>query len=257
MDSTLAVVGIASALIRPTAHHAMLLAGTARQHLGTQTRPVPLMLVAEVAYSHCGKSVVSVVSVAQFPETRFSQAAQGSAVQALTDTGVRYLLAPTAPTGQSSIAVNIGVIADLDQPYHQPWPDVADIIVGDHGTHRQPPLPWITDTLARYPAAAAAVTRQSNGGVIGLRDGHLITVERPTHLVDGGVLAGVETLLAASLYSMPPEAPVDAASQAAVYLFVDPGPGNPTPAAAAKPAPGGSWLLCPIRLRVGRWDLAE
>lgn len=243
MDSTLAVAGISSAVICPATHHAMVMAGAA-----DPTGPVPSMLV--VYRSHPGRRHrMSVVSVAQFPENGFSWAAQGSAVQALTDAGVRHLLAPTAPTGQASMAVDLAVIADLDQPYHQPWPQVADIVVGDHRTHRQPPLPWITDTLARYPAAAAAVTRQGNGAVVGLREGHLVTVDRPTHPVDGGVLAGIETLLAASLCSLPPDTPIDAASQAAVYLFAD--PSNP------EPEPAGCWLRCPIRLRVRRWDLAE
>jgi hypothetical protein len=257
MDNALAMVGIASAAICPAAHHAMFTAGAAGPHLGTQTSPVPLMLVVYRSHPE-RRRLMSVVSIAEFPENGFSRAAQGSAVRALTDAGVRHLLAPTAPTSQASIPVDLAVIADLDQPYHQPWPQVADIIVGDHRTHRQPSLPWITGSLARYPAAAAAVTRQSDGAVVGLRDGHLVTVDRLTHPVDGGVLAGIETLLAASLCSLPPDASIDAASQAAVYMVADPSTGDHVPAAATgNPEPAGCWLRCPIRLRVGRWDLAE
>lgn len=98
-----------------------------------------------------------------------------------------YPREPCAPAMARGMreAIDVSVIADVDEPYDRPWLAVADAVLGRAERLSCPPRQWIAQVFARFPGAAvAAVGCGTEGSALGLRDGALVVIGAASGLGD-------------------------------------------------------------------------
>lgn len=206
-----------------------------------------------IVYPH-----LSVVNTVEYPQARFAEALRGADLAVLTNTEfVRPLLAPAALRGVP-IAVDVNVIADLDDGFYQPWLDVADIIFCSHEKLPCPAPTWIARIMARFPGVAmAAVGCGADGTVLGLRDGRLVSAGAVAPLGVQNTSSAGDSLFAAFLHGwLATGNPVEALGGAVVFAGWRIGHRNPTEVLLSEAELASLRLRHPVRVSVGRWDQA-
>jgi sugar/nucleoside kinase (ribokinase family) len=204
-----------------------------------------------IVYPH-----LAVVNTVEYPETRFVQAARGADLAVLTNTDfVRKLLPPAVLLGVP-IAVDVNVIADINERYYQPWLDVADIIFCSHELLPCPAPEWVSRVLTKYPGAAmAAVGCGPEGSVLGLRDGRLVTVGAVAPLGVRNTSSAGDSLFAAFLHGwLATGFPVEALSDAVVFAGWRIGHRCPSSVLLSEPELAQLRLRHPVRVSLGWWS---
>jgi sugar/nucleoside kinase (ribokinase family) len=199
---------------------------------------------------------LAMVNTVEYPASRFAEALRDADLAVLTNTEfVRSLLAPAALRGVP-IAVDVNVIADLDDGFYQPWLDVADIVFCSHEKLPCPAPQWISRIMARYPGVAmAAVGCGAAGTRLGLRDGRLVSAAAVAPLGVRNTSSAGDSLFAAFLHGwLATGNPVEALRGAVVLAGWRIGHRNPTAVLLSGPELAGLRSRYPVRVTVSRWD---
>ncbi|MGW0806631.1 carbohydrate kinase family protein [Nonomuraea sp. NPDC002799] len=124
-----------------------------------------------------GHPYVAAVNTVEYPVEVFRRLLHGAELAVLTNAAfVRPLLGHTRERGVP-IAVDVHLIADVDDAYNRPWLEAADIIFCSHERLPCPPKQWLAQIFRSYPGCAvAAVGLGGRGCVMGLADGALVEV---------------------------------------------------------------------------------
>ncbi|MGI5145103.1 carbohydrate kinase family protein [Plantactinospora sp. CA-294935] len=199
---------------------------------------------------------LTVVNAIRYPEDRFVEALAGADLAVLTNVDFVRELLPAAVLKGVRIAVDVNVIADINETYHRPWLDVADIIFCSGEQLPCPAAEWIAQVLIRYPGAAmAAVGCGPQGSILGLRDGRLVTVEAVAPLGVRNTSSAGDSLFATFLHSWLAKGnPAEALSDAVVYAGWRVGHRQPTSVFLSGAELAQLRLRHPVRVTVGRWD---
>ncbi len=202
---------------------------------------------------------LTAVNAVRYPEERFAEAMVGADLAVLTNTDFVRSLLPRAVLGGVPIAVDVNVIADIDEPYYQPWLDVADIIFCSHERLPCPAPRWIAQVLTRYPGAEiAAVGCGPDGCVLGLRDGRLVTVSATAPLGVRNTSSAGDSLFAAFLHGwLASGNPVEALGDAVLYAGWRIGHRQPTSVLLDSEDLARLRLRYPARVSLGWWDEGE
>jgi sugar/nucleoside kinase (ribokinase family) len=204
-----------------------------------------------IVYPH-----LTMVNTVEYPHSRFVEALRDADLAVLTNTEfVRSLLAPAELRGVP-IAVDVNVIADLDDGFYQPWLDVADIVFCSHEKLPCPAAQWISGIMARYPGVAMAAVGCGAGGTrLGLRDGRLISATAVAPLGVRNTSSAGDSLFAAFLHGwLATGNPVEALSGAVVLAGWRIGHRDPTRVLLSEPELAGLRLRHPVRVTISRWD---
>jgi sugar/nucleoside kinase (ribokinase family) len=128
-----------------------------------------------------GNPYVANVNAIEYPVEKFRRAVSDADLAVLTNTGfVRPLLQSAVDEGKP-IAVDVHLIADLNDDYSRPWLEVADIVFCSHERLPCRPREWIAQVFERYPGCMiAAVGLGERGCLMGLDDGRLVEVSAVT-----------------------------------------------------------------------------
>jgi sugar/nucleoside kinase (ribokinase family) len=207
-----------------------------------------------IVYPH-----LTVVNAIEYPQDTFVEAVSRADLAVLTDTDfVRDLLPPAVLSGVP-VAVDVNVIADIDEPYHLPWLEVADIVFCSHERLPCPPGQWVSRIMRRYPGVAiAAVGCGDCGSVLGLRDGRLVSVQAVAPLGARNTSSAGDSLFAAFLHGwLASGNPVEALSTASVFAGWRIGHREPTAVLLSEPELAALRLRHPVRVDLGRWDAAD
>ncbi|GGK63020.1 hypothetical protein Sme01_05130 [Sphaerisporangium melleum] len=121
-----------------------------------------------------------------YPFATLRAAARDADLLVLTNAKfVRPLVGPAARLGVP-IAVDVHLIADLDDEYNRPWLEAADVVFCSHERLPWPPETWVARLLDRYPRCRlAGVGLGARGALLGTRDGRLLEVAA---VAPGGVV---------------------------------------------------------------------
>jgi sugar/nucleoside kinase (ribokinase family) len=204
-----------------------------------------------IVYPH-----LAIVNTVEYPQDRFVDALRGADLAVLTHTDfVQSLLAPAELRGVP-IAVDVNVIADLDDGYYQPWLDVADIVFCSHEKLPGPAPQWIARIMSRYPGVAmAAVGCGAAGTVLGLRDGRLVSAGAVAPLGVRNTSSAGDSLFAAFLHGwLATGSPVEALRGAAVFAGWRIGHRNPTAVLVSEAELAGLRLRHRVPVSISRWD---
>lgn len=204
-----------------------------------------------IVYPH-----LAVVNTVEYPQDRFVEALRGADLAVLTNTEfVRGLLAPAALRGVP-IAVDVNIIADLDDAFYQPWLEVADIIFCSHEKLPCPTRQWIARIMDRYPGVGmVAVGCGADGTVLGLRDGRLVSAAAVAPLGVRNTSSAGDSLFAAFLHGwLATGNPVEALGGAVVFAGWRVGHRNPPSVLLSEAELAGLRLRHPVRIAIGRWD---
>jgi sugar/nucleoside kinase (ribokinase family) len=207
-----------------------------------------------IVYPH-----LAVVNLVEYPRETFVEALRGADLAVLTNTDfVRALLPPAVLQGVP-IAVDVNVIADINEHYYQPWLEVADIIFCSQERLPCPAREWISQVLRKYPGAAvAAVGCGSSGSVLGLRDGRLVSATAVAPLGVRNTSSAGDSLFAAFLHGwLATGNPVEALGDGVVFAGWRIGHRDPTSVLLSGEELAGLRLRHPVRISLGWWDKAE
>lgn len=199
---------------------------------------------------------LTVVNAVRYPEDRFVQALAGADLAVLTNTDFVRTLLPAAVLRGVPIAVDVNVIADINEAYYQPWLDVADVIFCSHERLPCPPRRWIAQVLTRFPGAAmAAVGCGGRGSVLGLRDGRLVSIDSVAPLGVRNTSSAGDSLFAAFLHGwLATGNPVEALSDAVLFAGWRIGHRQPTSVLLGEQDLARLRLRHPVRVSLGWWD---
>jgi acarbose 7IV-phosphotransferase len=202
---------------------------------------------------------LTAVNAVRYPVERFAEAMDGADLAVLTNTDFVRSLLPAAVLRGVPIAVDVNVIADIDEPYHQPWLDVADIIFCSHERLPCPAPQWIAQVLTRHPGAAvAAVGCGPRGSVLGMRGGRLVTVAATAPLGVRNTSSAGDSLFAAFLHGwLASGNPVEALGDAVLYAGWRIGHRQPTSVLLGAEDLTRLRLRHPVRVSLGWWDQGE
>jgi sugar/nucleoside kinase (ribokinase family) len=199
---------------------------------------------------------LAVVNTVRYPESQFVQALAGADLAVLTNTDFVRALLPAAVLRGVPIAVDVNVIADINETYYQPWLDVADVIFCSGERLPCPAPQWIAQVLTRFPGAAmAAVGCGARGSVLGLRDGRLVTADAVAPLGVRNTSSAGDSLFAAFLHAwLATGNPVEALSDAVVFAGWRIGHRQPTSALLNESELAQLRLRHSVRVNLDRWD---
>ncbi|GAA1257001.1 hypothetical protein GCM10009677_04110 [Sphaerisporangium rubeum] len=118
------------------------------------------------------------VNGVDYPPTAFEALARDAGLLVLTNAKFVRPLVPHAARLGIPIAVDTHLIADLDDPYNQPWLEAATIVFCSHERLPCSAEAWSAALLRRYPrCAVVGVGLGARGVLVALRDGRLVRVE--------------------------------------------------------------------------------
>lgn len=202
---------------------------------------------------------LSVINTVRYPEDRFAQALAGADLAVLTNTDFVRTLLPVAVLRGVPIAVDVNVIADINDDYYQPWLEVADIIFSSAERLPCPAPQWIAGVLTRYPGAAiAAVGCGERGSVLGLRDGRLVSAAAVTPLGVCNTSSAGDSLFAAFLHSwLATGNPVEALGDAVLFAGWRIGHREPTSVLLTEAELARLRSRHPVRISLGWWNQGE
>jgi sugar/nucleoside kinase (ribokinase family) len=202
---------------------------------------------------------LTVINAVEYPPATFVEAIRDAELAVLTNTDFVRALLPAAVLRGVPIAVDVNVIADINEVYYQPWLDVADIIFCSHERLPCPTPQWIAQVMAKYPGVAiAAVGCGADGSVLGLRDGRLIRAKAVAPLGVRNTSSAGDSLFAAFLHGwLATRNPVEALSDAVVFAGWRIGHQDPTSVVLNETELAGLRLRYPVRISLGWWNQAE
>jgi acarbose 7IV-phosphotransferase len=225
---------------------------------GTIDAPASSLGVVLVAPdgSRMGHPYVAMVNAVDYPAEVFRQSARGADLAVLTNTRFTRPLLKHARQLGVPIAVDVHLIADVNDAYNRPSLELADIVFCSHERLPCQPAEWIGQIFARFPGCAiAGIGCGGDGCVLGLADGRLVRVsaQAPRGVVN---TAGAgDTLFASFLHTWLATGNAIRAIERAV-LHAGWKVGGPFPAGAALTSAQLDTLeaLCRVEATVGRWD---
>jgi sugar/nucleoside kinase (ribokinase family) len=202
---------------------------------------------------------LTMVNAVPYPESDFVTALNGADLAVLTTADFVRDLLPAAVLHGVPVAVDVNVIADIDDFYFAPWLEVADIIFCSGERLPCPAPEWIAKVLTRYPGAAiAAVGCGSDGSVLGLRDGRLVTARAVAPLGVRNTSSAGDSLFASFLHGwLASGNPVEALSDAVVFAGWRIGHRDPTSVLLTEPQLRLLRLRHPVRVTLGWWNDAK
>ncbi|WP_116246784.1 carbohydrate kinase family protein [Nocardiopsis sp. FIRDI 009] len=148
-----------------------------------------------------GYTFLGPLAGAAYPTEVFLDLVSGADLAVLTTIGFARPLIHHARRAGVPIAVDVHVIADIHRPEQRAWLHSADILFCSHERLPGPPREWIRQVFDTYPGCAVAgVGRGSDGAVVGLRDGTLVSArtDPPRPLVN--TVGAGDTLFASFLH---------------------------------------------------------
>jgi acarbose 7IV-phosphotransferase len=205
-----------------------------------------------------GYPYLAAVNAVGYPAGMFRHLADGASLAVLTNARFVSPLIREARELSVPVAVDVHLIADVEDSYNRPWLEVADIVFCSHERLPCPPQEWVERVFARYPGCqVVGIGSGTDGALLGLRDGTLV---RAAAIAPRGVVstAGAgDALFASFLHGWLATAnPVDALSAAVLHAGWKVG----------SPLPGESSLTVgelarlgtqfQVRTQVTRWDAA-
>ena len=198
---------------------------------------------------------LATVNAFEYPVARFADALAGADLAVLTNTDFVRPLLPAAVLRGVPVAVDVNVIADVAEPYYQPWLDVADVIFCSRERLPCPPASWIAQVLDRFPGAAmAAVGCGADGSVLGLRDGRMVTVAGVSPLGVRNTSAAGDSLFAAFLHGwLATGNPVEALRDAVAFAGWRVGHRRPASVLLSEAELAALRLRHPVGVSIGRW----
>ncbi|HEX5495906.1 MAG TPA: carbohydrate kinase family protein [Mycobacteriales bacterium] len=202
-----------------------------------------------------GHPYLGAVAVAEYPPETFLRSAAGADLAVLTNVGLARPLLPFARELGVPVAVDVHVIADVDDPYNRPWLDVADVVFCSHERLPCSPSEWVGQVLGRYPGCAiAAVGCGGAGSVLGLRDGTLVTVPAAAPRGVRNTLGAGDALFASFLHGwLATGNPIEALTSATVYAGWKVGGSHPSQGFPEPEEFDRLRAANPVRARVTRW----
>lgn len=202
---------------------------------------------------------LAAVNVAEYPADAFAEMLSGADLAVLTNTDfVRPLLAPAVLHGVP-VAVDVNVIADINERYYQPWLEVADIIFCSDERLPCPAPQWISRVMARYPGVAiAGVGCGRDGSVLGLRNGRLVSIDAVAPMGVRNTSSAGDSLFAAFLHGwLATGNPVEALIDAVVLAGWRVGHRQPTTVLLTEPELAALRLRYPVRVSLGWWNQTD
>ena len=126
---------------------------------------------------HAGHPYVAAVNAVEYPVEVFRDQIRGCDLAVMTNTAfVRPLLRHAQDAGVP-IAVDVHLIADIDDTENRPWLEAADVIFCSHERLPCGPERWVAQIFEHYPGCViAAVGLGEQGCLMGLDDGRLFQV---------------------------------------------------------------------------------
>jgi sugar/nucleoside kinase (ribokinase family) len=203
-----------------------------------------------------GYPYLAAVNAVGYPAGIFRHLAGGASLAVLTNTRFATPLIRDARELSLPIAVDVHLIADVEDSYNRPWLEAADIVFCSHERLPCPPEEWVARVFTCYPGCeVVGIGRGPDGAMLGLRDGTLV---QAAAVASRGVVstAGAgDALFASFLHGwLASGNPVGALSTAVLHAGWKIG----------DPLPGESSLTtrelqqleteCQVRTQVGRWD---
>ncbi len=85
-----------------------------------------------------GQPYLAVVNAVEYPADVFCQSLRGADLAVLTNTRFARPLLPHARRLGVPVAVDVHLIADVDDAYNKPWLEVADVIFCSHERLKEP-----------------------------------------------------------------------------------------------------------------------
>jgi sugar/nucleoside kinase (ribokinase family) len=199
---------------------------------------------------------LTLVNTVEYPEDRFAEAARDADLAVLSAVDFVRGLLPSAVLRGVPVAVDLNVIADVNEQHYRPWLDVADIVFCSHERLPCPPVEWIARIFDRSPGCLiAAVGCGKDGCQLGLRDGRLVSARPVTPLGVRNTSTAGDSLFAAFLHSWVATGnPVDALADAVVFAGWRIGHRFPHPVMLTEADLAALRARHPVRVSVSRWD---
>ncbi|WP_338598471.1 carbohydrate kinase family protein [Saccharopolyspora sp. SCSIO 74807] len=196
------------------------------------------------------------VAAIQYPEEVFAEALRGADLAVLTSTEFTRPLLPRAVLRGVPIAVDVNVIADVNEDYYGPWLEVADIVFCSHERLPTTPEKWISQIFRRYPGCLmAAVGRGAQGCLLGLRDGRMVSAEAVAPLGVCNTSSAGDSLFASFLHGwLATGNAVEALPDAVLYAGWRIGHRFPSGVSLSPADLAVLRSRNPVRVTVGRWD---
>lgn len=203
-----------------------------------------------------GFPYLAAVNTVSYPPEVFRQQAEGADLAIMTNARFVGPLLAQATRLNVPIAVDVHLISDIDDTYHRPWLEVADIVFCSHERLPCPPQEWVARVFARYPGCTiVGIGRGTDGCMLGLRDGTLVQVSA---IAPRGVVntAGAgDALFASFLHGwIATGNPVTAIETAALHAGWKIGDTFPVGSSLTEAELAALHENYPIRAVVGRWD---
>lgn len=124
-----------------------------------------------------GQPYLTMVNSVEYPAEVFRQSLRDADLAVLTNSRFARPLLQYARQQGVPVAVDVHLIADINDNYNEPWLEVADVIFCSNERLPCSAVEWIRKVLERYPGCAmAGIGCGSEGCVLGLRDGRLVRV---------------------------------------------------------------------------------
>lgn len=206
--------------------------------------------------SRRGQPYLAAVDAVEYPVDVFRSQVEGADLAVLTSTRFVRPLLEHAGDLDVPVAVDMHVIADIDDEYSRRWLELADIVFCSHEKLPCPPEEWVAGVFDRYPGCAiAGVGEGERGCVLGLRDGRLI---RAGAVAPRGVVSTAgsgDALFASFLHAwLATGNPVEALRSAVVHAGWKVGGTTPMAASLSEAELGALCREHPVTTHMSRWD---
>jgi acarbose 7IV-phosphotransferase len=203
-----------------------------------------------------GYPYLAAVNAVGYPPGIFRHLAGGASLAVLTNTRFASPLIRDARELSIPVAVDVHLIADVEDAYNRPWLEAADIVFCSHERLPCAPRDWVARMFTRYPGCEiVGIGQGADGAMLGLRDG---TVVRAAAVAPRGVVstAGAgDALFASFLHGwLATGNPVHALSAAVLHAGWKVGSPLPGESSLTEPELAQLGSACRIRTQVGRWD---
>lgn len=224
---------------------------------GTVEAPASSLGVVLVAPDgrRMGNPCVAMVNATEYPAEVFRQAARGADLAVMTNVRFTRPLLKHARQSGIPIAVDVHLIADVDDAYNRPWLEAADIVFCSHERLPCPPAEWVGRIFARFPGCTVAgIGCGGDGCVLGLADGRLVRIAAiaPRGVVN--TTGAGDTLFASFLHAwLATGNAVRAIERGVLHAGWKVGGSFPESETLAEAQLETLEVLCPVRAAVSRW----
>jgi sugar/nucleoside kinase (ribokinase family) len=202
-----------------------------------------------------GHPYLTMVNSVEYPADVFRQSLLGADLAILTNSRFARPLLRYACQQGVPIAVDVHLIADIEDSYNRPWLEVADVVFCSDERLPCPPAEWVRRVFERYPGCTIAGIGCADAGcVLGLRDGRLIAVPAASPRGVVSTAGAGDTLFASFLHGwLATGNPVRAVERAVLYAGWAIGDSFPCAATLTGDQIDILEGVCAVRAVVGRW----